>query len=403
MNTRALCVLSLGFCLAACRKSPENDPPQIRVDSSSIDVVGRKYPALPGLLHEAGIRILGSNIDISAYSMSDTIQSTIPDSVNLRAWDRLQEFYNKIGSRMGWKGSFTLSDRTRKIRIHFSLDTLSSFGPGLGLDDSTGYFLPPRSPEFAKGSDRIRKALSETGIHEDEAAADGSTHGVSCNAVQDINGRLYYNMSAYTYQVWDRETGEGQTVPKPPHLVDALTGERWTMGSFGLWSRKSGGKFRLLRAFPDTNPHDWHVVASNCVDDAYFWQYHPYTRTLERISLETLESAAQEKLPTGVPGKITMIREHGSPGNFNYRALSLVRDGDHFTVLRSNANTMFAQRWDPPQPEDTRYVFLSPGSDPSHFSLGDKEYGIDDIQWVDLVAPAPSRQKPAREDDFYSH
>ncbi|MBK8804798.1 MAG: hypothetical protein IPN71_22575 [Fibrobacteres bacterium] len=402
MSTRALCVLSLGFCLAACRKTPEESSPPAKVESSSISDVGRKYPALPGLLDQAGIHVLGASFDTTPYAKSDTIHVVLPDSVHLRNWDRFQDFYNEAGNRMGWKGTFTLSDRMQKVRIQFQLDTVGSSGPGLVLKDSTGYFLPPRSKEYAKGSDRIEKTPSDAGMYEDEPSENGSTQGVRCNAVQDINGRLYYNMSAYTFQVYDEETGEGQSASAPPHLVDAITGEHWQLRGNDTWTRKKAGKFRLLRAFPDTNPHDWHVVASNCVDDAYFWQYHPYTRTLERISLETLESAAQEKLPTGIPGNITMIREHGSPGNFNYQALTLARDGDRFTVLRSRGSRMFAQRWDPPRPENTRYVFLSPGSDPSHFSFGDKEYGIDEIEWVDLVAPPTTRHKSAREDAFHS-
>lgn len=387
VNMRVLAFLCLGFCLTACRQTPEESSPPAKAESPSISDVGRKYPALPGLLNEAGIQVLGASFDTTPYSTDNTVHVALPDSVRLRNWERFQDFYNDVGNRMEWKGTFTLSDRMRNVRIQLQLDTVGSTGPGLVLVDSTGYFLEPRPKDFAQGSDRIEKTPADAGMYEDEPSENGSTQGVRCNAVQDINGRLYYNMSAYTYQVYDEETGDGQSASMPPHLVDAITGEHWQLGGNNTWTRKKAGKFRLLHAFPDTNAHDWRVVADNCAEDGYFWQYHPYSRTLERISLQTLETVTTEKPASQIKGKIVMIRELGSPGDNDYQALSLVRDGEHFTVLRSKGNTMFAQRWDPPQPEDTRHVFLSPGSDPNHFSFDDKEYGIDEIEWVDLADP----------------
>lgn len=369
----------LGMALASCRKDPVADPESAPAAANEISRLASLVPRLPGFLANEGVSVLGFTNDTAFYAREIVVHVALPDSVRLRNWEHFQDVYRRLSRVMDGKGRFVLSDRMRKVRLEFDLSESR-----LEVQDSTGYFLPPRPPVFAQGSDRIRKTPNDAGAYVEEPGANGTYQGVRCNALQDVNGRLYYNMSGFSFQVDDEETLTGHTASSPPHLVDAVTGEIWNPSLENIWTRGEGTKLRLLYAFPDTLARNWSVVASQCTDDGYFWQYHPYTRRLERISLESLETVFSELLPPDIKGRVVSIHENSAPTDSGYQALILVRDAERFTVLRSKSDTMFAQRWDPPQPQDTRYVFLGSGSLPGRFSLDGKDYDIDRIDWQDL-------------------
>lgn len=385
--TLPLLLAALGLLSCRDKSSPATETPG-PVSSVDLPRIESMVPHLPGFLQAEGVSILGLTDDTTQVFRETIIHVAFPDSVKLRNWERFQEFYRRAYAALEGKGTFILADRMRKVRLEFNLQDNT-----LTIEDSTGYLLAPRPTSFQNGADRIRKTPGEAGVHEKEGR-NGSTEGVRCNGIQDVNGRLYYNLTSYSFQ-------GGNGASSPPYLVDALTGEKWDSNRKNGWTAGKGAKTRLLHGFPDTVAQNWRVVASNCEEDGYFWQFQPSSRKLERISLESLESVAEERLPAEVKGAVVSIRESGSPEEFDYRAYSLVRDGDHFTLLRSRGKSMFASRWEPPQPKDLRYVTLSPGSDRNHISFDDKEYAIDQIDWQDL-ATEPSTQIPSTPDSSAS-